>query len=121
MVFDTRTVSESSFMKCNWKEYYQDTKEVLPPDTPEALSVPVVMECFVDADHDGYKANMRSHTGVIVFLNNVSIIWFSKRSITVNISTFGSETVAVRITIELVEIFWYKLRMTGFRSRRVQS
>jgi len=46
-------------------------------------------------------------------LNCAPIIWFSKAQSTVESSTFGSEFVAMRICVELVEALRYKLRMFG--------
>ena len=115
LVFDTAVpdVSEDRYMKCDWTEFYPCAKEVIPTDAPEALGVPVVMSTFVDADHAGCKATRRSHTGVLIYLNNSPILWFSKRQTTVETSTFGSEIVAMRSAIELVEGLRYKLRMMG--------
>merc|ERR1712194_846017 len=45
--------------------------------------------------------------------NRSPILWFSKRQTTVESSTFGSEIVALRIAIEMVEGLRYKLRMMG--------
>ena len=39
--------------------------------------------------------------------------WYSKRQTTVETSTFGSEIVAMRIAVELIEGLRYKLRMMG--------
>ena len=41
------------------------------------------------------------------------IIWYSKRQNNVEISTFGSEFIALRIATELTEYLQYKLRMFG--------
>ena len=41
------------------------------------------------------------------------IIWYSKRQNTVESSTFGSEYVALKIAVELIESLVYKLRMFG--------
>ena len=40
-------------------------------------------------------------------------MWFSKRQASVETSTFGSEIVALRIAIEMIEGLRYKLRMMG--------
>jgi hypothetical protein len=98
---------------CDWREFYPDAGEVIPPNMPEARGKPVMMSCFVDADHAGCKETRRSHTGVILFINKAPILWFSKRQNTVETSTFGSEIVAMRIAIELIEGMRYKLRMMG--------
>ena len=55
----------------------------------------------------------RSHSGVLIFVNRAPIIWFSKRQATVETSTFGSESVALRQGIDLIEALRYKLRMMG--------
>jgi hypothetical protein len=55
----------------------------------------------------------RSHTAIIIFVNRAPIIWFSKCQNTVETSTFGSEFVAARIAVKLVEGLRYKLRMFG--------
>ena len=71
------------------------------------------MSCFVDADHAGSQATRRSQTGVLIYVNCAPILWYSKRQNTVETSTFGSEFVAARIAVEMVEGLWYKLRMMG--------
>ena len=50
---------------------------------------------------------------MVIYLNKAPILWFSKRQNTVETSTFGSEIVALRISVELVEGLRYKLRMMG--------
>ena len=115
LVFDDTVpvYDECRFHKCDWSEFYPDAKEVLPPDMAEPRGKSVVMSCFVDADHAGCKETRRSHTGVLIFVNRAPILWFSKRQSTVETSTFGSEIVALRIAVEMIEGLRYKLRMFG--------
>ena len=80
---------------------------------PEPRGKEVVTSCFVDADHAGCKATRRSHTGVVLMVNRAPIMFYSKRQSTVETSTFGSEIVALRIAIEMIEGLRYKLRMMG--------
>jgi hypothetical protein len=80
---------------------------------PEPLGNPVVVASYVDANHAGNLANRRSHTRVLVYVNNALIIWYSKHQNTVESSSFGSEFVALRIATELIEALLYKLRMFG--------
>ena len=49
----------------------------------------------------------------IFFLNNTPVKWYSKRQSTVESSTYGSEMVAGRITVELAIEMRYKLRELG--------
>jgi hypothetical protein len=71
------------------------------------------MSCFVDVDHAGCRETRRSHSGIIIFVNCAPILWFSKRQNTVKASTYGSELLAMRIAIEMIEGLRYKLRMMG--------
>ena len=108
--FDERRLKE-----CNWSEYYPDVKEVLPPDMPTPRGKAVVMSCFVNADHAGCCITWRSHTGIIIFANQAPILWFSKQQNSVKLSMFGSEFVAMRIAIDMIEGLRYKLRMMGVK------
>jgi hypothetical protein len=106
-------VNEQSFIKADWTDFYHDAKDTMPPNAPEPRGNSVIMSCFVDADHAGNKVTRQPHTGVIIFFNKAPIIWFSKHQNTVETSMFGSEFIAARIAIELVEARRYKLWKFG--------
>jgi len=97
----------------HWKEFYPDASDRLPHNMPEPLGNPVAIAAYVDANHAGNLANRRSHTGILVYVNNALILWYSKRQNTVESSSFGSEFIALRIATELIEALRYKLRMFG--------
>ena len=80
---------------------------------PEPLDEGVNVSCFVDADHAGNKITRQSHTGVILFFNRAPIVWYSKQQNTVESTTFGSEFVAMRQAMDMIEGLIYKLRMFG--------
>ena len=84
-----------------------------PPNMPEPLGKEVVISAFLDAIHAGNKITRRSHTGIIIFINNVLIQVFCKRKNTVESSTFGSELVALRIGRDLVSALRIKLKCFG--------
>jgi hypothetical protein len=115
MVFDEMepAIDQSRFRVVDWSEFYPDAVEAIPQDAPEPRGVSVVTSCFVDSDHAGCRLTRRSHTGVIIFVNNAPILWHSKRQNTVESSTFGSEFVALRMAVDMIEGLWYKLRMMG--------
>jgi hypothetical protein len=106
-------IDSNRFRSVDWRAFYPDAEEALPTNAPQPRGKAVVMSCFVDADHAGNKITRRSHTGVIIFCNRAPILWFSKRQNTVETSSFGSEFVAARIAVELIEGLRYKLRMFG--------
>jgi len=115
MVFDDTlpNIVESNFPKADWTEFYRDAKEEIPLNAPEPRGKEVHMYSFCDADHAGDKLTRQSQTGIIIFLNRAPIVWFSKKQNTVEISTFGSEFVALRIAVDLIVSLRYKLRMMG--------
>jgi hypothetical protein len=115
LVFDKRLlhVEESAFSQVDWGGLHGTKKEEMPPKMPTARRKSVRISCFVDADHAENIVTRRSHAGVLVFVNNALISWFSKRKNTVECSTFGSEFVALRIAVEQLEALSYKLRMFG--------
>ena len=107
-------VDESVFNQdADWVEFYGNVEEEDPPHMPVPLGKPVVISAFVDADHAGNVITRRSHTGIIIFVNNTQIVSYSKRQNTVEASTFGLELVAMRIGRDFVVALRIKLKMFG--------
>ena len=116
IVFDPATpkIDERVFnAAADWRDFYGDVAEELPPNMPEAKGKSVCVSCFVDANHAGNMITRRSHTGIVLFVQNAPVIWFSKRQNTVESSSFGSEFVALLIAKDMVVALRYKLRMFG--------
>jgi hypothetical protein len=103
----------TAFIGQDWSEFYGDVEEEMPPKMPEPLGSPVTISVFVDANHAGNIVTRRSHTGILIYLQNTPIIWHSRRQNTVETSTFGSEFVALRCARDLIVALRYKLRMFG--------
>jgi hypothetical protein len=99
--------------KPDWSSFYTDLEEELLPQMPEPLGNPVNMYTFVDAKHAGNVVTCRSHTGILMFVQNSPILWLSGRQNIVETSTFGSEFVAIRTTRDLIISIRYKLHMFG--------
>jgi hypothetical protein len=96
-----------------WTEFYEGATEPIPTDAPTPRGKHVILTCFVDADHASNRVTRRSHTGIILMMNSAPIIWYSKRQNTVESSSFGSEFIAMRIAVDLIQALRYKLRMFG--------
>jgi hypothetical protein len=114
-VFDPSTpiIDECRFTSYSWEDFYHGAKEAIPPKMPEPRGKEVEIHCFVDADHTGDRVTRRSHTGILIFCNHAPITWYSKKQNTVETSTFGSEFIALKTAVELIEAMRYKLRMFG--------
>ena len=115
MVFDPNEINwdEEQFRKYDWKEFYHEAVEAVPPNAPAPRGISVQMNVFCDSDHAGNKVTRRSHTGILIYLNSAPIQWYSKAQNTVESSTFGSEFIAMRICVDMIKALRYKLRMFG--------
>ena len=106
-------VDESTFKKCDWKEFYGDVKEALPPDAREPLGNSVVLRLFCDSsDADDLKTR-RSRSGYFIFMNSAPIAWLAKKQATIETSVFGAEFVTMKIGVEALRGLRYKLHMMG--------
>jgi hypothetical protein len=106
-------INQKRFTKYDWTDFYRDAEEPIPPNAPEPRGKEVSTHCFVDADLAGNTVTRRSQMGILLFVNRAPITWLSKRTNTVESSTFGSEIVAMRAAVDLIESLRYKLRMFG--------
>lgn len=100
-------------MDAEWLEFYGDVVEEDPPRMPPPLGKPVTITVFVDADHASNVVTRRSHSGVMLFVQNALIRTFSKRQNTVEASTYGSELVAMRIARDIIVEMRIKLKSIG--------
>ena len=64
-------------------------------------------------NHAGDTEMRQSQTGILLFCNSASIIWFRKGQNSVEESMFVSEIIAIKNTVEIIEALVYKLRMFG--------
>ena len=106
-------IDATAFEKRNWKEFYGETREKLPPDAPTPLGKELLIRAFVDADHAGDKITRRSRSGLIIMANMAPIHWISKKQSCIETSSFGSEFCAMKLCCEYLKGLRYKLRMMG--------
>ena len=104
-------IDEKRFKKYDWYDFYCRAKEAIPTNCLKSLGNSMSTYCFVDADLAGNLISRRSQTGVLIFCNRAPVIWHSKRQNLVESSTCGSEIMALKNAIELIEALRYKLRM----------
>jgi hypothetical protein len=116
IVFDDSdpVFAKGTFQSHDWSDIYGDEMhEDIPADMPAPRGRAVSITMFVDANHAGNLVTRRSHSGILIFVQNAPILFYSKRQNSVETSTFGSEFVALRIGEEMIEGLRYKLRMFG--------
>jgi hypothetical protein len=106
-------IDQSQFPRKDWRRFYDNAEEPLPPNAPKPLGKPISIRIYVDADHAGDQLTRRSRTGYIVFLNSAVINWYSKKQGSIEGATFGSEFMALKTVAEINRGLRYKLRMMG--------
>jgi hypothetical protein len=92
---------------------YGGSVEETDPCDPPPKGRLVRTTSFVDANLQHCKVTGKSATGILHFLNQTPIDWFSKRQGTVETSTYGSEFVAARIATEHIIDLRITLRSMG--------
>jgi hypothetical protein len=100
----------------NWMEFYPDAgdaSEEIPKDLSPEKAPRVRMTVYVDEDHAHDLVIRRSIKGILFTLNNTPIRWISKRQKTVETLTYGSESVASRVAMELILEIRYMLWSLG--------
>ena len=107
------TIGESRFKKFDWEDFYMGAEEPIPNKMPKPRGRSIALHCFVDADHASDRISRRSQTGILIFGNKAPLVMYSKRQNSVQTSTFGSEFLALRQAVELIQALRYKLRLFG--------
>jgi hypothetical protein len=87
--------------------------EEIPYNMPTPKGKPVRTTHNVDANLMHCLITGRSLTGILHFINQCPVDWYSKKQNTVETATFGSEFVAARTATEQVMDLRWTLRMLG--------
>ena len=103
----------TAFKECDWKAFYGDVQEAIPPNAPPPRGKDVDLRMFVDSDHAGDRRTRRSRTGLIFYLNLAPITWYSEKQATIETTVFKAEFVAMKQGMETLRGIRYKLRMMG--------
>jgi hypothetical protein len=93
--------------KLDWSLFYNKLEEELPPRMRESLGHSANMHVSVDANHAGNVVTRRSHTGILLFVQNSPILWVSCRQNTAETLTFGSECVTLRTARSVIIALTY--------------
>ena len=92
---------------------YGNVTEISPKDAPTPFGKPLITKTFVDANLMHDLVTGRAVTGILHFINQTPIDWYSKRQATVETATFGAEFVACRIAVDQIIDLRNTLRYLG--------
>ena len=89
---------------------YDNVQEILPDDMPESLGEAVTTTTTMDAN---VNHCLESLTGCLHFVNKTPVDWYSKKQVTVETATYGSEFVAAETATEQIMDIRQTLRYLG--------
>ena len=77
MVIDSAVFN--NFNTEEWMDFYSDARKEYSTRMPEPFDNLVHALAYVDAIHAGNMKTRRSHSGILMYVNQAPIIWYSKR------------------------------------------
>ena len=106
--------SDLPSVEYDWsRSVYGNVRQRRAPDAPPPKGKPVLTTSFKDANLHHDLATGRAVTGVLHFLNQTPVDWFSKKQETVETATYGSEFAAARTAIQQIAALRQALQYLG--------
>jgi hypothetical protein len=92
---------------------YGDVHEQIQRDAPKPLGKRVVLTTYVDANLNHDLVTGRLVIGVLHFVNQTPVHWFTKKQPTVEMATYGSEFIAAKLAVEQIMAMRITLQYLG--------
>ena len=101
-------------MKYDWSyTVYGNVQEIIPNNCPKPLGKSVTTTITLDTNLLHCLATGVSLTACLHFCNQTPTDWYSKKQVTVESATYGSELVAAKTATEQIMALRYTLRYLG--------
>ena len=101
-------------MNLDWSyTVYGNIQEIIPHDCPKPLGKSVTTTNTLDANLLHCMATGASHTACLQVCNQTPTDWYSKKQVTVETATYGSEFVAAKTATEQIMDIRYTRRYLG--------
>ena len=97
-------------------DLYLEAHVEIETNAPSPLVEEMEITVFVDSDHAHDQATRKSITGIVIFVGQTPVFYFSKRQGAISTSTYGTEFCAMKTTAaeELIAVR-YMLRCLGVK------
>ena len=111
---DLPDYSDLPHKEYDWeRSVYGRVREEIPKDAPAPKGKPVVTTTYKDANLCHDLATGRAVTGILHFINQTPVEWFTKKQPTVETATYGSEFAAAKVAIQQIVGLRNTLRYLG--------
>jgi hypothetical protein len=84
----------------DWRNFYGDVNEAIPPNAPQPRGQSVMLRCYVVLDHAENHLTRRSQTGLIQTIKMARIACFSQKQGLIEGTSFGSKFIALKTAVE---------------------
>jgi hypothetical protein len=101
--------------KKSWIRLYPDVTEEIDPKAPKALTAPLTTAVYFDSNWAHDKVTRRSVSGIIGFIGQTPVSWYSKRQGAIATSTYSAELMAGRSGAEEAISLRYLLKSLGVK------
>ena len=115
LVFDPTypKIDEIIFKDCDWKYFYGNVEEEIPPNAPYPRGKDIDLWAKVYSNHEGDKEIRLLRTGYLIFCHILLVYWLSKRQPMIETYVFGTDFVAMKHVMEALCSICYKILMVG--------
>jgi hypothetical protein len=81
-------------------DQYPEAHEEIATNAPSPLVKEMEITVFVDLDHAHDQATRKSITGIVIFVGQTPLFYFSKRQGAISTLTYGAELCAMKTAVE---------------------
>lgn len=97
------------FQKCDWKEFYGDVKEAVPPNMPNLLEKKLIYACLSIPVMPMTKLWGNQGLDILVYMNMASFACLLKKQVTIKTSVFRVAFVVMKY--QCGDIIWNSLQI----------
>jgi len=84
------------------KMVYGDVTGIIPKDAPKPCGKYITLSHYVNANLYHDMLTGQSVTGILHFLNQTPVDWYSKKQATVETATYSSKLVSARLAVDQI-------------------
>lgn len=92
---------------------YGKVRELIPDDAPSPKGKRVVVTVYKDANLNHDLSTGKAVSGILMFINQTPVDWYSKKQATVETATYGSEFASAKTAVQQIAAFRTTLRYLG--------
>ncbi|KAL7460173.1 hypothetical protein ACHAXS_000635, partial [Conticribra weissflogii] len=86
----------------DWKGFYGNITELIPPNAPKPMGKPKDIHMLVDSNRMGDKQTRHSCSCFLIYVNTALVDWYSKQQGTIETGVFGVKFVSMKMGVDML-------------------